>query len=181
MASGSRPRGHPDQGIEVTIRAEGAGGSGYVATGAYNITFKQLVPRVVTRETDLLVVFGSRNDSARAGIEHDAAATYAAARAMNQDVKLLVIGPEWIDENVPGAVAEARDEVRAAAAAAHAQFVDPLAEGWFFGPDHKLIGSDGWHPTDAGHLYMAQKIAPRMAEILSQDEGASPGDQQAGG
>jgi len=37
-------------------------------------------------------------------------------------------------------------------------FIDPLVEGWFVGrPD--LIGSDGVHPNDAGHAYLAAKIA----------------------
>lgn len=154
------------QGIDVTVAVKGAGGSGYVATGGYGVTFRQLVPSVVTPDTDLLVVFGSRNDSEHPDVQREAAATFTAARLISPDIKILAIGPEWIDGNVPGSVADTRDEVRAAAAAARVDFVDPLAEGWFAGPDHQLIGSDGWHPTDAGHRYMAEKIAPRMAELL---------------
>jgi len=47
-----------------------------------------------------------------------------------------------------------------------AAFVDPIAEGWFVGrPD--LIGADGVHPTDAGHLYMAERIAPQIYRQLT--------------
>ena len=43
-----------------------------------------------------------------------------------------------------------RDVLSAAAAAAGAAFVDPIADRWFVDrPD--LIGADGVHPTDAGH------------------------------
>ena len=42
---------------------------------------------------------------------------------------------------------------------AGAAFVDPIAERWFVGQPG-LIGADGVHPTDAGHEYMADKIAP---------------------
>ena len=45
-------------------------------------------------------------------------------------------------------------------------FIDPLAEGWFVGrPD--LIGSDGVHPNDAGHAYLAAKIAPLIRNQLT--------------
>ena len=45
-------------------------------------------------------------------------------------------------------------------------FVDPIAEGWFVGrPD--LIGADGIHPTDAGHAYMAARIAPLIYDQLT--------------
>ena len=46
-----------------------------------------------------------------------------------------------------------------------ATWIDPIAERWFVGrPD--LIGADGVHPTDAGHAYMADKIAPLIAAQL---------------
>jgi lysophospholipase L1-like esterase len=47
-----------------------------------------------------------------------------------------------------------------------ATFVDPIAEHWFVGrPD--LIGADGVHPNDAGHQYMADRIAPLIRTQLS--------------
>ncbi|ETB08755.1 hypothetical protein O980_21950 [Mycobacterium avium subsp. paratuberculosis 08-8281] len=50
--------------------------------------------------------------------------------------------------------------------AAGATFIDPIAEHWFVGrPD--LIGADGVHPNDAGHQYMADKIAPLIRTQLS--------------
>ena len=59
-----------------------------------------------------------------------------------------------------------RDSLRRQALAAGAVFIDPIAEGWFVGrPD--LIGGDGVHPTDAGHAYMAERIAPLIYDQLS--------------
>jgi phospholipase/lecithinase/hemolysin len=53
----------------------------------------------------------------------------------------------------------------AATMAACSGIVDPLTERWFVGrPD--LIGADGVHPTDAGHAYMADKIAPLIRAQL---------------
>lgn len=49
---------------------------------------------------------------------------------------------------------------------AGATFVDPIAARWFVSrPD--LIGADGVHPTDAGHAYMAGKIAPLIGTQLA--------------
>jgi len=59
-----------------------------------------------------------------------------------------------------------RDSLHDQARAMGAVFVDPLAEGWFVGrPD--LIGPDGVHPTDAGHAYLAEKIAPLISAQLT--------------
>jgi hypothetical protein len=59
----------------------------------------------------------------------------------------------------------ARDIVKAQAEAIGATFVDPIAERWFVArPD--LIGADGDHPNDAGHVYLAEKIGPLIAQQL---------------
>jgi lysophospholipase L1-like esterase len=63
-------------------------------------------------------------------------------------------------------VLELRDTLRGQAKAIGAVFVDPLAEGWFVGRP-ELIGADGVHPTDAGHAYMAEKIAPLIRSQLA--------------
>jgi lysophospholipase L1-like esterase len=55
--------------------------------------------------------------------------------------------------------------VSAAAAAAGATFVDPLADRWFVGHP-ELIGADHVHPTDAGHAYMAGLIRPAIEKAL---------------
>ena len=59
-----------------------------------------------------------------------------------------------------------RDSLRDQAAQIGAAFIDPIADGWFVGrPD--LIGQDGVHPNDAGHAYMADKIAPLILNQLT--------------
>lgn len=74
--------------------------------------------------------------------------------------RLLVIGPPWVDENVPNNILTIRDRLKIAATKAGATFVDPIADEWFFGADAALIGSDGVHPTDAGVQYTAERILP---------------------
>jgi lysophospholipase L1-like esterase len=92
--------------------------------------------------------------------------TFDLARHRTPSARLLVIGPPWPTANVPESVIQIRDILNAAARAAGAAFVDPIAERWFVGrPD--LIGADGVHPNDAGHAYLADKIGPLMAAQLS--------------
>jgi len=79
---------------------------------------------------------------------------------------LLVIGPPWTDSEPPIDVLYIRDILSGQANEAGATFIDPISDGWFVGrPD--LIGPDGVHPNDAGHAYMAEKIAPLIHAQLS--------------
>ena len=95
-----------------------------------------------------------------------AAGTLHLARHTAPDARVLVIGPPWPTAAPPPAVLTIRNSLRAQAAAIGATFVDPIDAGWFVGrPD--LIGHDGVHPTDAGHVYLAEKIAPLIYSQLT--------------
>ena len=90
---------------------------------------------------------------------------FAQAHRIAPRANLLVIGPPWPSADVPPAVLQIRDVLRFTAGMAGATFIDPIAEGWFVGrPD--LIGADGERPTDAGHTYMAERIAPLISAQL---------------
>ena len=85
--------------------------------------------------------------------------TLDAARAAAPMAKIVVIGPAWTEPDPPPNVLQTRDVIRTEAELTEAIFVDPIAEAWFIDrPD--LIGPDGIHPTNAGHAYVADKIAP---------------------
>ena len=76
-----------------------------------------------------------------------------------------MIGPPWPTADVPDSLLQIRDVLNAAARAAGAAFVDPIGDRWFVDrPD--LIGADGVHPTDAGHAYLAAKIAPAHSHAV---------------
>jgi lysophospholipase L1-like esterase len=78
----------------------------------------------------------------------------------------LVIGPPWPTADPPDTVLRIRDALKYQAGVAGATFIDPIAAGWFVGRP-ELIGKDGIHPTDAGHAYMAAKIAPLIGAQLA--------------
>jgi hypothetical protein len=122
-------------------------------------------------DADVVIIFGSRNDTGApsAEITAQATATYDAVQEASPEADLVVIGPAWSDEAVPAETLAARDAVAAAADSAAVTFVDPLEEGWFFGR-LELIGSDAIHPTDEGHAYLTGLIEPVLRAALDRAE-----------
>ena len=59
-----------------------------------------------------------------------------------------------------------RDAIKNEALAVGADWVDPVADGWFADTPPDFIGVDNVHPTDAGHAYMADKIEPCIRDEL---------------
>ena len=156
------------RGVQVQADVAAEGGAGYGQPGSRGSVFQDLTARAVRRNDALVVFFGSRNDQPvnPTQLPALAAGTFHLARYVAPEAKVLVIGPPWPSSTPPPAVLAIRDTLRAQAAAVDATFVDPIAEDWFVGrPD--LIGHDGIHPTDAGHAYMAAKIAPLIYHQLT--------------
>jgi lysophospholipase L1-like esterase len=156
------------QGIAVAPDVAAEGGAGYGTRGNHGSVFEDLTNDVVKPDDALVVFFGSRNDQ---GVDPTqlsilAYGTFQLARRTAPSAKFLVIGPPWPTADPPDPVLRIRDALKYQAGVAGATFIDPIAQGWFVGrPD--LIGKDGVHPTDAGHAYMAEKIAPLIGAQLS--------------
>ena len=152
--------------VEADVAAEG--GAGYGQPGNRGSIFQDLTARAVRRNDALVVFFGSRNDQPVSPTQLPGlvANAFHLAHHIAPGAHVLVIGPPWPSSTPPPAVLAIRDILRTQAAAVGAAFVDPIAEDWFVGrPD--LIGHDGIHPTDAGHAYMAGKIAPAIYNQLA--------------
>jgi lysophospholipase L1-like esterase len=158
--------GQEGVGISADVAAEG--GAGYGTRGNHGSVFEDLTADAVKPDDVLVVFFGSRNDQAvdPTQISILAWGTYQLARRTAPKARFLVIGPPWPTAEPPENVLRIRDALKYQADIAGATFVDPIAEGWFVGrPD--LIGKDGVHPTDAGHKYMADRIAPLIRAQLA--------------
>jgi lysophospholipase L1-like esterase len=156
------------RGMRIAPDVAAEGKAGYGVPGDHGSIFEDLTARAVKPDDALVVFFGSRNDQGvdpalLAGHVHDA---FELARRFAPTARFLVIGPPWPTADVPQSVLQIRDVVNAAARAAGAAFVDPIGDRWFVDrPD--LIGQDGVHPNDAGHEYLAGKIAPLIGMQLS--------------
>jgi lysophospholipase L1-like esterase len=138
--------------------AKPVAGSGWVAAPSGR-SFGQRVPWAVAFDPDVVVFFNGVDD-----LQHPMDTIHPAAmkaledlRAQKPDVEIIVIGPVS-PRPIFNAALEMRDNVEAAALSTGAHFIDPLAERWFQGKSSRFIGSDKFHPTDAGHQYMADLI-----------------------
>jgi lysophospholipase L1-like esterase len=147
----------------ATIRTNAEGGAGYVEHGQHGHVLGDLQSGT---DDDVVVFFGGSNDARHPldAVAAAAAAAFVKARAADPTATLIVIGPLWLYKNPPDYALALRDSIHSAAEAAGALFVDPIADRWFVGTG--LIGSDGLHPTDDGHRYMADKIGPVIEEAL---------------
>jgi lysophospholipase L1-like esterase len=155
------------QGLPIAPDVAAEGGAGYGTPGNRGDVFSQLATRVIRPDDSLVVFYGSRNDqnvdpAVMSGVVQDA---LDVARRVAPKAQLLVIGPPWPTADVPPAVIAIRDVLADEARDEGATFIDPIAERWFVGSP-ELIGKDGIHPTDAGHAYMANKIAPLIGAQL---------------
>lgn len=173
---GNGPRSWPElawqllakRGVDIDADVAAEGGAGYGQRGSRGRVFEDLTAQAVRRNDVLVVFFGSRNDQPvnPQKFPEMAAGTFQLARYAAPTAKFLVIGPPWPTATPPAEVLRIRDSLRAEAAASGAVFVDPIAEGWFVNRP-ELIGGDGVHPTDAGHQYMADRIAPLIYSQLT--------------
>jgi lysophospholipase L1-like esterase len=156
------------RGLQIAPDVAAEGRAGYVVPGDHGSVFEDLTARAVKPDDVLVVFFGSRNDlGVDPGLLTERARNaFGLARRFAPSARFLVIGPPWPTADVPGSMLMIRDVLNAAARAAGAAFVDPIGDRWFVDrPD--LIGPDGVHPNDAGHGYLADKIAPLIRMQLS--------------
>jgi lysophospholipase L1-like esterase len=155
------------RGVRIAAAVAAECRAGYGVPGDHGSDFEDLTARAVKPDDVLVVFFGSRNDQ---GVDPElltdrAGATFDLARRLAPSARFLVIGPPWPTADVPDSILQIRDILNAGARAAGAAFVDPIGDHWFVGrPD--LIGADGVHPNDAGHVYLADKIAPLIRTQL---------------
>ncbi|MBX9980531.1 MULTISPECIES: Rv0518 family GDSL lipase [Mycobacterium] len=155
-------------GLRIGSDVAAEGRAGYGAVGDHGSIFQDLTAKVVKPEDVLVVFFGSRNDQDVDPVllAQRVHATFTLARRMAPAARLLVIGPPWPTADVPVPVLVIRDVLAGAAWAAGADFVDPIGDRWFVDRP-ELIGSDGVHPNDAGHEYLAEKMVPLIRWQLS--------------
>jgi lysophospholipase L1-like esterase len=155
--------GRLDAGLQLAAVAQ----SGYAAAGVSGQDFADQVSATPVPNATITIVFGSRNDLGEpvSAVAQGAAETLDLIEATAPNSAVIVVGPAWSDADVPADLLAYRDAVAAAAESAGATFVDPITEGWFTEPDG-LIATDGISPTDAGHRFIADALAPVVSAAL---------------
>ncbi|WP_411102456.1 GDSL-type esterase/lipase family protein [Streptomyces sp. cmx-4-9] len=172
---------------------EARGGTGYITVGAYATLATRVAADVVAWNPSRLVVWAGYNDNggSQPTISAAAASLYSTIRAGLSGAEVYIIGC-WSPTGSPGASITNTDAtLRAAAAAAGYPFISPItgaiydATGalvathgaWITGTGRVgattgsgnadiYIGTDAVHPTDAGHVYLARRIAAAIRELM---------------
>jgi lysophospholipase L1-like esterase len=163
-----------NQHIYMDAKVDAMGTSGWVKSSRKDArTFAEHLNVAAGTNDRLVVLFGARGGDVGVPVkELDDAVNSTLSKAKEKAPKaaIVVIGPAWIDWQYGGPspdLLSVRDTVKARAEASGAVFVDPIAEEWFAGRP-ELVASDGINPTDDGHAYMADKIAPVIGQLLAQ-------------
>lgn len=148
----------------------GSGGTGYLADGTIvdRVPYSgRLSNDVLKWRPDVVVVTGGRNDNGQASpVQVQAAATdlYRRIRAALPDARLIVTSP------FPASKAEATSAslnaigtaIHNAANSVGAQYVDVMGPGSYIIGTSGLVGSDGVHPTQAGHDRLGSVLAGKI-------------------
>ena len=116
-------------------------------------------------DVDVVVVTGGRNDAASPVPARVAAAglTLDRLRQTYPNARIVVVGPFWVDDDVPPSLVAFDAGLRAEAAARSLTFLDPLRGRWLTTEQRsRWIAADGVHPSVAGH----QRIATRLVADL---------------
>jgi lysophospholipase L1-like esterase len=135
-------------------------GTGFINPGWTHQPVSSGVSATIREKPDIVFIAAGHNDS-----RWSAAATSAAADQVIDslhrslpEATLVVIAPIWANGSPPTRCLVLRDHLRRKAASLGTIFIDPLAERWFAGNAHRLIGPDGIHPTDAGYSHIAGRV-----------------------
>lgn len=169
------------------------GGTGYVADdNGQSVPFGgRVATDIAPYDPDRIVVWGGYNDMLlpQAQIASAASALYANLASAAPQADVYVVGP-WSPSGSPGASLTATDAtVRTQAAAAGLPFISPITGAVYDGDGDlaaqqrpwitaanaaQYIGADGRHPNDAGHAYIARRMALALEQVA--DLSGPPGD-----
>ena len=179
-SAGSRMGGRGEHGwpalvarhFGATLDVEAVKGRGYRNPGRVEPghTFPEQARVLVGKwHGDVLIVFGSRNDShaAPSRLRGTAEATLRYLRSRLPDTRIVVIGPMWPASLPPGGDPEGdRVAIREAAEAVRGlTYVDPMDPPWLSANNIDLVGEDRVHPTDEGHRYLSRRIIDLLDSI----------------
>jgi lysophospholipase L1-like esterase len=172
---------------------QGRGGTGYITPGTTAVLQDRFALDVLPYNPAKLFVWAGYNDNggSQTAIATAASTLYTSIKAGLPTTQVFVLGC-WSPTGSPAASITTTDAtLRTAAAAAGFAFISPTtgniydtsgglvtSHGPFItgtgkagattgnGNADLYIGTDGVHPTDAGHIYLARRIAASVRELL---------------
>jgi lysophospholipase L1-like esterase len=164
--------------LNVEMYQCGIGGTGYAQGTTFGDSSR--IQPLSTIKPNEIWFFGSINDGSYSSSQVVAAAqaAWAAAKAASPTSVIRVYGVQANSGSMSAGNTANNTALKAAALAAGFSFFDPINEGWITGTGHVgaltgsgnadiMIGSDGIHPTQAGHDYYARRIAADYVASLN--------------
>lgn len=154
-------------GMKADITNASENGAGYISPGETGDVFLDLVNRVVNSRSQVVVIFGSDNDTGASGLTQAVQSTLARVKVLAPDATVILVGPTSESNDPQGKLSVIRQSLGQQAASIGVQFVDPVALGWFQGSAAQDLASDLEHPNAAGETYLAQHMSAIMGPAIS--------------
>lgn len=147
-------------GLDWQVTVDGAGGSGYVATGPqHQGSYLSRLASAPSGPFDLVVLQGSSNDQqiAPSRLRPALEQMVAAVHARYPSAQLAMMGLVAIYGHPSGPRAATNAVLSQYALARQIAFLDPLAENWFTpGNSSSYVNTAVGHPNNAGYVKIAQ-------------------------
>jgi lysophospholipase L1-like esterase len=158
------------------VLVDGASGTGFLNPGLHDQgTFADRVTRASTAfDPGLVVLQGGRNDIGYppARLREAVVRTVQLARDRFRHAQVALLGPIPAELPISRGTAVVDEQLRAAARAARAPYIDPVAEGWMT-PANVIAyaGPVPLHPNNAGYAFIAGRLTADIRTLIS---GAAP-------
>lgn len=147
----------------------GAEGLGYMSGGRARAPLFVRLDRQLKAHPAQMVILGGAGSDFVSARRFDEDKFRAAVRATFDKVltllpatTLIVLGPY---SNRPNVFVRLRAVLAEEAARVHAPFIDIIGAQWMVGHP-ELMAGDGYHPNDAGQVYLGNKIAEVLRSAL---------------
>ena len=143
----------------------GVGGSGWT-TGMNGWTYGARIDWALSRKPSAIVFANGISDLGR-GFDTTAPAmddALSTLRAKAPDLPVIVVGQIKVRDEQSPFIEQMNKNLAEVAADHDAIFIDATSQGWFDGEARDLLGSDRFHPTNAGHVHLAQRFVEAVRE-----------------
>ncbi len=157
--------------IDGETIVDGVPGSGYQKPGytgpAYGERIAALDPQL---DPDLIIIEGSINDRREDPAAFPAAvnAAWDALRLKFPEAPIVVLGPAPHELPVGAATARIDRDLASLAAARGWWYISPVQDEWITEGNYLTVIDTGIgrkHPSDAGHRFLAEKVAAALEEF----------------